>query len=92
MSDIPSRNRLFFDRPATYQIRVQGQVAPDWSDLLAGMAIYLAISEDSPQITTLEGELRDQTALAGILNTLYELHLPVLSVICQSYQPASKEK
>lgn len=80
---------MFFDRPATYQIRVQGRVNPDWSDLLAGMAIYLTISEDNPEVTTLEGELRDQTALAGVLNTLYELHLPVLLVNCQSYQPAS---
>ena len=28
----------------------------------------------------LEGELSDQAALAGVLNTLYELHLTVLSV------------
>ena len=80
---------MLFDHPATYQIRVQGRVNPDWSDLLAGMAIYLTISEDNPYVTTLEGELRDQTALAGVMHTLYELHLPVLSVICQSYPPAS---
>jgi hypothetical protein len=28
----------------------------------------------------LEGNLRDQAALAGVLNTLYELHLTILSV------------
>ena len=31
-------------------------------------------------MTTLVGELADQAALAGVLNTLFELHLPVLSV------------
>ena len=31
-------------------------------------------------MTTLFGELSDQAALAGVLNTLYELHLPVFSV------------
>jgi hypothetical protein len=31
-------------------------------------------------VSTLEGELRDQAALTGVLNSLYELHLPVLSV------------
>ena len=31
--------------------------------------------EADPPVTTLEGELSDQTALAGVLNTLYELHL-----------------
>ena len=33
-----------------------------------------------PPVTTLLGELSDQAALAGVLNTLYELHLPVLTV------------
>ena len=33
-----------------------------------------------PVVTTLEGEVTDQAALAGILNTLYELHLPILSL------------
>jgi hypothetical protein len=36
--------------------------------------------EASPPVTTLEGELRDQAALAGVLNSLYELHLTVISV------------
>jgi hypothetical protein len=50
------------------------------SDLLAGMTISpYTVQADSP-VTTLEGELRDQAALAGVLNTLYELHLPVLLV------------
>jgi hypothetical protein len=32
------------------------------------------------KVTTLVGEMEDQAALAGVLNTLYELHLPLLSV------------
>ena len=32
--------------------------------------------------TTLSGQLADQAALTGVLNTPYELHLPVLSVEC----------
>jgi hypothetical protein len=32
--------------------------------------------------TILEGYLPDQSALCGVLNTLYELHLPVLMVEC----------
>ena len=31
-------------------------------------------------ITVLQGTVMDQTELAGILNTLYEFHLPLLSV------------
>jgi hypothetical protein len=80
-------NVIPFDRPATYQIRVQGRVDPDWSDRLAGMTICLTAEKASPPVTTLQGELGDQAALAGVLNTLYELHLPVLSVLCMSYPP-----
>ncbi len=36
--------------------------------------------EGGSLVTILEGELSDQAALAGVLNTLYELHLPLLSV------------
>ena len=84
-------NVIPFDRPATYQIRVQGRVDPDWSDRLAGMTIRLAVEEASPPVTTLNGELGDQAALAGVLNTLYELHLPVISVLCLSYPPGHGE-
>jgi len=30
----------------------------------------------------LTGELADQAALIGVINTLYELHLPILLVEC----------
>jgi hypothetical protein len=46
------------------------------------MTIYPANVEVDPPVTTLEGELSDQAALAGVLNTLYEWHLPVLLVKC----------
>ena len=36
--------------------------------------------EAEPPTSILLGELADQAALAGVLNTLYELHLPVISV------------
>jgi hypothetical protein len=80
MATLPLRNPLLFDNPATYQIVVQGRIDQSWSDRLEGMAIYLTPVEVEPPATTLVGELSDQAALAGVLNTLYELHLAVLSV------------
>jgi hypothetical protein len=77
-------DRIVFDSPASYQICVQGQIDPSWSDRLGGMAIFPDKVETGPPATTLVGELSDQAALAGVLNTLYELHLPVLSVKCLS--------
>ena len=78
-----SKNPIPFDSSATYQIIVQGRIDPTWSDRLEGMTICQDIAEISSPITTLEGELIDQAALAGVLNMIYELHLPVISVIRQ---------
>ena len=80
MMSTPSRNPIPFDLPAIYQISVQGRIDPTMSDLLGGMTISPDTVEVGPLVTTLEGELRDQAALAGVFNTLYELHLTVLSV------------
>ena len=76
----PSRKPIPFDTPAIYQICVQGRIDLTWSDNLEGMAISQATGEAGPPVTTLEGELSDQSALVGVLNALYELHLTVLSV------------
>ena len=73
-------NPLPFDCSAIYQITVQGRIDPTWSDRLEGMTICLTTAEAGSPLTTMEGELGDQSALAGVLNTIYELHLPVLSV------------
>jgi hypothetical protein len=80
MVNTASKKPLLFDRPATYQISVQGRIDPTWSDRLESMAICRVTVDAGSTITTLLGELSDQAALAGVLNTIYELHLPVLSV------------
>jgi hypothetical protein len=78
--NIDSKNPLPYDRPATYQINVMGRLDPDWSKRLDGMRITSTPEGSDLVVTTLEGEVTDQAALAGILNTLYELHLPILSL------------
>lgn len=76
----PSARHLLFDSAATYQIRVCGQIPASRADWLGDMSICLVMRESEPAITVLEGELSDQAALAGVLSTLYEWRLPVLSV------------
>jgi hypothetical protein len=80
MMSLPLRKPIPFDSPATYQIIVQGRIDPTMSDLIGGMTIQIKTEESSPLVATLKGELRDQAALAGVLNSLYELHLTVISV------------
>jgi hypothetical protein len=84
MMNKPNRIPLPFDSPAIYQVIVRGQIDPTWSDHLEGMTIRSVTVKSIPPFTTLEGELSDQAALAGVLNTLYELHLPLISVTCLS--------
>ena len=67
--------------PATYRIQIQGRLDQSWSDRLAGLTIMVNCELINQAIaTTLFGRLMDQTALIGVLNTLYELHLPLLTV------------
>ena len=70
---------LRLDMPATYQIQVQGFLDESWSDRLSGVTITSG-EEDGAPVTILSGKLADQAALFGVLNTLYDLHLPVLLV------------
>lgn len=66
--------------PATYRIRVQGRLENSWADRVAGMAVTVESSAVQSGVSTLVGHLPDQAALSGVLNTLYDLHLPLLSV------------
>jgi hypothetical protein len=72
--------RYTFDRPGNYRIRVQGFLDENWSERLGGMSITTSSSKDQGSITALVGQVRDQAELSGVLNTLYELHLTLLSV------------
>jgi len=80
MPESRSGKGLKLETPATYRIRVQGRLDDTWADRLGGMAITSTTTKEKPPVTLLVGHLIDQAALSGVLNTLYELHLPLLSV------------
>ena len=80
MSESLHKGRIKFDKPGTYKVVVQGILGEHWSDRLAGMQITTDNPKAEAPLTTLTGNLRDQAQLAGVLNSLYELHLPILSV------------
>lgn len=79
---------LTFDSVASYRICVRGRITSSRVDWFQGMSVRsLAAQSGEPESTQLEGELRDQAALAGVLNTLYDMHLPVISVECLRARP-----
>ena len=80
MTQPPKWKGINLDTPAVYRIRVQGHLDDSWSDRLAGMVITKAYMENKLPTTILVGRLADQAALSGVLNALYDLHMPLLSV------------
>ena len=66
---------------AVYRITVKGHLETSWGERLAGMKVMPKEDGDFRRsITVLEGRVRDQAELSGVLNTLCELHLPLLCV------------
>lgn len=63
-----------------YQILLEGTLAPTWFECLAGLAISVREQPGQPLVTVLTGPLEDQSALQGVLNTLFMLNIPLLSV------------
>jgi hypothetical protein len=75
-----SEPSLPFDRPAIYQISVEGKVPENWLGRFEGMKLTLIEEFSKPPLCTLTGRLEDQVALASVLQLLHELHVTVLSV------------
>jgi hypothetical protein len=83
-------SQISLHEPATCVIRVRGALSSDWSDRLGGLRI-IVIRTGRHTVTELVGRLTDQAALHGVLSTLYELGLPLLTVECMSVQSASEK-
>lgn len=77
-----SKQRITVDSPATYELHLAGRLDQRWSDYLGGAEIRIDSSADEPPVTVIIGHFLDQAALAGALNLLYDLGLPLLSVEC----------
>ena len=70
-----------FDRPGNYRIRVLGFLDERFSKRLGGLRIsQCSLKGHDGLVTELVGQVRDQAELAGLLNSLYELHLTLRSV------------
>ena len=78
--DHPQTVELDFAGEAEYRIVVEGELDPSTSDVVAGMRISSIERRDRKPLTTLTGKVSDQAELFGVLDTLFSLHLPILSV------------
>lgn len=74
-----ARQNPTLDRPATYQIKVPGELGASWTDWVGGMTATVDSDEHGRPVTTLTG-IVDQAALHGLLRRLYSLGIPLISV------------
>ena len=76
--------------PEYYEIKIKGHLDPRWSDWFASLQLtYLEGNQ-----TLLAGSLPDQGALHGLLESIRDLNLTLISVTCggPSTQNSDKEK
>ena len=66
-----------------YEIRVEGQLDNSWSEWFDGLDVA---SQENGE-TLIAGPVLDQAVLHGVLNRVFELRLPLLSVT--QIQPGS---
>jgi hypothetical protein len=59
-----------------YEIRVEGQIDPSWSEWLNGMTVCPHGNNE----TLISGHLADQAALHGLLNRIRDLNIKLVRV------------
>lgn len=66
--------------PAIYELRVLGALDASWIETMHIETIEVIESPDLGTVTVLTGTFRDQAALRGVLDRIYRLNLPLISV------------
>jgi hypothetical protein len=81
--------RIAIDTPLDCTICAVGTLDERWADRVGGLRVRAA-GRGCP-VTELSGRLLDQAALFGVLVTLYNLGLPLLTVDCRAVQESPGE-
>ena len=73
---------LCMDKPAIYRISVRGSLSRGWRNSFQDLNQTEEQLPDGNLNTVIVGRLADQAALSGLLTSLYDLHLPLVSIEC----------
>jgi len=73
MQDMPSSHP---HNPGWYEIRLEGHLGSRWASRFDGMTL----TTQNDGTTVIEGPVADQAALHGLLRTLGDLGLPLVSL------------
>ncbi|MBK1826324.1 hypothetical protein [Haloferula rosea] len=88
---IGSSHSLNMSVPAIYRITVQGKLDEKLVRHLDGLNLSEITANGETPVGVLVGRLIDQAALSGLLNSLYDLQLPIISVECINVEAADAE-
>ena len=80
MTSSKTGNNLTFSLPVRYRVCVKGYLDESWSERFNDMRISNQLSGKISPLAVLVGPAMDQSELVGVLNSLYEMHLPLVSV------------
>lgn len=75
-----TQRRFRLDQPATYQIEIEGKLCERCAGWFEDMDVAVRSSDDGSVVTTLTGTVSDQSALHGLLGSVRDLGLLLLSV------------
>jgi hypothetical protein len=75
-----NRRQFRPDQPATYQIEIEGRLCERCEGWFDDMEIAVRSHDDGSTITTLTGTVSDQAAFHGLLGSIRDLGLLLLSV------------
>jgi hypothetical protein len=93
--------KITLEQPGTYRICVSGRLNAAWTGYFEEMAISETGDTNGTILTMLTGELPDQAAVQGVLQKLYNLGFPLISVLliqggcresASQYQPGSSRQ
>lgn len=84
--------RLYVGMPAVYRIKIKGRINAGLSESLGGLKIEIFDKEEQEPFTILEGPLKDQAELMGVLTSLKDLKCSLLGVevVSMEHPPDTK--
>ena len=65
---------------AKYQIKIQGRQTEGWADWMDDLEVVTERDAEETTITVLNGFVKDQSGLHGLLNRIRDLSIPLISV------------
>ena len=71
---------LKFGSESLYRLKIQGKISDSWNDQIGPLKITQEVTRGGDYKTTILFSTKDQAELMGFLNTIYEMHLPILSL------------